>query len=219
MPSLKFENFSFTVPGKGQFLVQGTIQSGERICLMGPSGCGKTTLLKNCAGLLKNDSGALFLDEKDISSTPPQGRAASFVFATPTLFNHLSVIENLVFPLKFQLEFKNWSDELRTKRAQEFLAQAQLSSLADRPVLNLSSGEKQRLSLIRSLIYNPKFLLMDEPLSSIDPELKNTLQDWILAWISDRNIPVLIVTHNEQEAQKLGSRIIKWPSNSNTIQF
>lgn len=210
METLQFESIVLQVPGKGKVRVQGTVTASERIVIKGPSGCGKSTLLRMVAGLQHPVKGHIFLGKENITRKEPHQINAALVFQNGALFPHLTVLENVAFALKFFPKFKDWSHELKKTRALEFLEQAAISNLADRLPQSLSGGERQRVALLRSLIYEPRVLLLDEPLSSVDPAQRLELQNWILQILQDRPIPTLIVTHDREESDKLGTRVVTW---------
>lgn len=190
--------------------VEGILRAGEPVVLQGPSGCGKTSLLRALAGLREIESGEVRLDERNLLNVGLEDRRAGFVFQSPALFSHLSVEENLIFPLRFQKKFAHWSLDLQQRRAREFLARAGLESLAERGVEALSGGEKQRLSLVRALIWEPDYLLLDEAFSAIDKEKRLDIQKWILEILRERPIPTLIVSHDSEDARAFNARVVIW---------
>ena len=210
METLRFESILLQVPGKGKVRIQGSVTPSERVVIKGPSGCGKSTLLRLVAGLQHPEKGQIFLGEEDITRKEPHQINAALVFQSGALFPHLSVADNVAFALKFFPKFKDWSDELKKTRALEFLKQGSLEALADRLPQSLSGGERQRVALLRSLVYEPRVLMLDEPLSSVDPDQRLELQNWILQILKDRPVPTLIVTHDREESEKLGTRVVTW---------
>lgn len=190
--------------------IEGALRPEEPILLQGPSGCGKTTLLRALAGLRAFKSGDVTLENRSLKGLSLEARRAGFVFQSPALFAHLSVEENLMFPLRFQEKFAHWSQELRLKRAHEFLERAGLQAVLGRGVDALSGGEKQRLSLLRALIWEPDYLLLDEAFSAIDKEKRLDIQKWILEMLRERPIPTLIVSHDSEDARGLEARPVGW---------
>lgn len=190
--------------------IEGALRPEEPILLQGPSGCGKTTLLRALAGLRAFKSGDVTLENRSLKDLSLEARRAGFVFQSPALFAHLSVEENLMFPLRFQEKFAHWSQELRLKRAHEFLERAGLQAVLGRGVDALSGGEKQRLSLLRALIWEPDYLLLDEAFSAIDKEKRLDIQKWILEMLRERPIPTLIVSHDSEDARGLEARPVSW---------
>ena len=181
------------------------IPDKEFITLFGPSGAGKTTILRMIAGLTDPDKGFIQVDE-DIwfdsdrgINRPVQERQISFVFQDYNLFPNMTVRENLEYALK---------DKEDNGLIDEFLEMVQLIELSNRRPETLSGGQKQRVALIRALLRKPKIFLLDEPLSSLDLELRLTLQDEILAIYNRFKIPTIFVTHDLSEIFKLSNRIL-----------
>ena len=148
------------------------IKSGEFVTLLGPSGCGKTTLLRIIGGFEKADKGEVLLGENIISNHSPNKRPVNTVFQSYALFPHLNVTENVAFGLRSQ---KLPEDEIQ-KRVQEMMAIVQITDLAEEMPETLSGGQKQRVALARALVNQPKILLLDEPLSALDANLRKNLQ-------------------------------------------
>lgn len=210
MENLRFESILLQVPGKGKVRIEGTVMAGERVVVKGPSGCGKSTLLRLIAGLEHPDKGRIFLGEQEITKIDPHKIESGLVFQDGALFPHLSVVDNISFSLRFFPKFKDWSSDLKKQRALELMKRAGIDSLAERLPETLSGGERQRVALLRSLIYEPRVLLLDEPLSAVDPEQRLDLQNWILELLKERPIPTLMVTHDREESEKLGTRVVLW---------
>ncbi len=208
--SLHFANLMFRVPGKGQVRVEGKIEARERVALRGPSGCGKTTFLRVLSRLYPFEGGKFFSGDRDLSGLEPDQTGAGLVFQSGALLPHLGVLENVVFGIKFQAATRDWSRDMILDRGRDYLRKVGMSELADRSVSNLSGGEKQRVALARTLILSPDYLLLDEPLSSVDSERREELQEWILSLWHERPIPLIIVTHDLGEAKKLSSREVNW---------
>ena len=212
---LIFEGLEIDIPGRGSLRVEGRVGPTERVVLRGASGCGKTTLLRALTRLHPLKSGRLRLGDKNLGSLEPHQTGAGFVFQSGALIPHLNVLEKVIFGLKFGTESRDWSTDLMLARGREFLAKAGLQDLAERATTALSGGEKQRVALARALILSPDYLLLDEPLSSVDPELREDLQDWILSLYPKRPITMIIVTHDGVESKRLGSRTVTWPTGEN----
>jgi len=176
------------------------------VCLLGPSGSGKTTLLRIIAGLLRPSSGKIFINSCDQSSIPTHKRSIGLIFQSPTaLFPHLSVFGNVAFPFKHgQRESPSgtWRDAVH-----RMLKRVRLDVHADDSVANLSGGEKQRVALARALVYQPALLLLDEPLSSLDNELKSDLLDLMQQLHSETNTTFIYITHDEREALSVATHI------------
>ncbi len=178
---------------------------GDRVALQGPSGSGKTTLLRLLAGLERPDSGAIELDGVTVSTlnrvTPPHRRGIGFVFQTPALWPHLTVAQNILFGLG-RLSRRDGS-----RRLHELLELTGLSGLERRFPEQLSGGEARRAALARSLAPSPRCLLMDEPLTNLDPELKEQMINLILKTAKPPTV-LFYVTHDREEAAQLGRRLL-----------
>ena len=180
-----------------------TIKQGEFFSLLGPSGCGKTTLLRIIAGFEFPDEGAVLFDDKDIIPFPPNKRASNTVFQTYALFPHMSVYDNIAFPLKLKKVPKKEIDE----KVKKYIHLVQLDQHIYKKPNQLSGGQKQRVAIARALISEPKVLLFDEPLSALDAKLRaNLLID--LDAIHDKiGITFIYVTHDQSEALAVSDRI------------
>lgn len=176
--------------------------------LFGPSGAGKSTLLDCIAGLARPDSGQIVADEnvlfddKRKINIPPQERRIAYVFQTLALFPHLSVEENVGYGLRKLLR------EEREQRTRDILQAFRVAPLHARKPAEISGGEKQRVALARSLVTRPRVLLLDEPLTGLDAELKASIVEDLRAWNAAQKIPVLYVTHSRDEVDALGERVI-----------
>lgn len=180
------------------------IKSGEFVTLLGPSGCGKTTLLRIIGGFEKADKGDVLLGENIISNHSPNKRPVNTVFQSYALFPHLNVTENVAFGLRSQ---KLPEDEIQ-KRVQEMMAIVQITDLAEEMPETLSGGQKQRVALARALVNQPKILLLDEPLSALDANLRKNLQRELKALQRKMNITFILVTHDQDEAIAVSDRIL-----------
>jgi ABC-type Fe3+/spermidine/putrescine transport system ATPase subunit len=180
-----------------------SIAQGEFFALLGPSGCGKTTTLRIIAGLERPDSGRLYFDDKDVTNLPPEKRNAAMVFQSYALFPHMSVFENVAFGLRARREPKASIGP----RVQEALDLVQLGELAKRRVTELSGGQQQRVALARALAVQPNIVLLDEPLSNLDAELRYATRKQ-LAELQDRiGFTAIYVTHDQEEAIELADRV------------
>lgn len=175
------------------------IEKGCFFSLLGPSGCGKSTLLRTIAGLMQQDRGAVVLEGKDISALPPFSRDIGMVFQDFALFPHMSVYQNIAFGLRMRGVSK---DTIR-RRVGQAVSLAQLEGLEDRRPQQLSGGEQQRVALARSLVTEPKVLLLDEPLSQLDAKLRKSVQIWIRGLQRKLKITTIYVTHDQAEALAL----------------
>lgn len=179
------------------------IQQGECFALLGPSGCGKTTTLRIIAGLETPDSGRLFFGERDVTPLPPEKRNAAMVFQSYALFPHMNVFENVAFGLRAR---KMPKAEIASRVA-ESLALVQLDSLGKRAVTDLSGGQQQRVALARALAVRPDILLLDEPLSNLDAELRYATRAQLAELQQRLGITAVYVTHDQEEALELAHRI------------
>ena len=180
------------------------LADGERVALLGPSGCGKSTLLRLVAGLERPDAGDVSMDGRDITRLPPQRRATGMVFQDFALFPHLDVGGNV----GFALVEAGWPRERVAARVAELLELVSLSGLERRRVFELSGGQQQRVALARALADSPSLLLLDEPLSNLDPELRGALQLELRELLDDLNIAVIYVTHDQDEAFAVAPRVV-----------
>ncbi len=194
-----------------------TINSGEFFTLLGPSGCGKTTLLRIIAGFEFPDDGAVLFDDKKVSNLPPNKRQSNTVFQSYALFPHLSVYENIAFPLRLKLkkETKNpikklfpgkLPDEL-DKKVREYVHLVELDQHIDKKPSQLSGGQRQRVAIARALINEPKVLLLDEPLSALDAKLRSNLLVELDRLHDKIGITFIFVTHDQSEALAVSDRI------------
>ena len=179
------------------------IQAGERLSLLGPSGCGKSTTLQLIAGILQPDRGDIFLAGRQLNRVPPERRQMALVLQKGLLFPHLSVGENVAFGLKM----RGVSRAEQVEQAIRMLDQVQLSGFENRRPDELSGGQAQRVALARSLVIQPKVLLLDEPLSALDANLRGDMQDLILRLQSETGVTMIVVTHDQGEAVVMSDRI------------
>jgi spermidine/putrescine ABC transporter ATP-binding subunit len=176
---------------------------GEFFSLLGPSGCGKTTLLRMLAGFETPDAGRIVLDGVDITTVPPYKRPVNMMFQSYALFPHMTVAENIAFGLK---QDKVPKPEI-AKQVAEMIERVQLEAFLKRKPHQLSGGQRQRVALARSLVKKPKVLLLDEPLSALDKKLRGETQFELINIQEQLGITFLIVTHDQEEAMILSSRI------------
>jgi len=179
------------------------INKGEFFGLIGESGCGKTTLLKTIGGLHIIDQGDIHLDGKNISHLKAELRNMSMVFQEPLLFPHMNVIDNICFPLKVKGMIKSE----RYKKAEKLLEQVGLTGFDKRYPSQLSGGQQQRVSIARAIIHKPDIVLMDEPFSALDPELRDEMRHLIKKLQFELKITVIFVTHQLDEAAILFDRV------------
>lgn len=178
--------------------------AGTYACLLGPSGCGKSSTLRMIAGHESVSDGSVLLGGKDISDLPPAKRGTAMMFQNYALFPHLSVIDNVAFSLRMQGK----SAEDRNKRAGTMLELVDMSALADRLPAQLSGGQQQRAALARALITEPEVLLLDEPLSALDPFLRIRMRAELKKLQRELGITFIHVTHGQDEALALADEIV-----------
>ncbi|MGD9043009.1 MAG: ABC transporter ATP-binding protein [Desulfobacterales bacterium] len=180
------------------------VQEGELITLLGPSGCGKTTTLRMISGFELPTSGEIRIDGEDVSATPPNQRPTTMVFQNYALFPHLTVFENIAYGLKIRRE----SAENIRAQAERIMQLVGLEGLAERSPAQLSGGQQQRVSLARSLVMEPKVLLLDEPLSNLDAKLRVSTRLEIRKLQQRVGITSVYVTHDQEEAMTLSDRVV-----------
>lgn len=179
------------------------IESGEIFCLLGPSGCGKTTLLRIVAGLEQADGGEVLVDGQDISQISVHDRDFGLMFQDFALFPHMNVARNVMFGLKM----RGQSSSDRAARMREVLDLVGLTEFAERDVSQLSGGERQRVALARSLAPNPRLLMLDEPLGSLDAGLRDRLVIELRTIIKQVGLTAIYVTHDQHEAFAIADRV------------
>lgn len=181
-----------------------SIAKGEFVTLLGPSGSGKTTLLNLIAGMIKPSAGRIVIDGRDATTLPTNQRGLGMVFQNYALMPHMSVFENIAFPLQVRRLPKA---EIKLK-VQQALDLIQLGHVADRRPRELSGGQQQRISLARCIVYNPALILMDEPLGALDKKLREQMQLEIKRLHAELGITMLYVTHDQDEALTMSDRIV-----------
>jgi spermidine/putrescine transport system ATP-binding protein len=180
-----------------------SVNAGEFFTLLGPSGCGKTTLLRMIAGFDLPDAGAIVLDGVDLKDTPPEERPIHTVFQSYALFPHMTVAQNVAFPLKMAGK----SDADIAKGVAAAIAQVKLNGKEGSFPHELSGGQKQRVALARGLVNRPRVLLLDEPLGALDAKLREQLQIELIRLQKDVGVTFVFVTHAQYEALALSHRI------------
>lgn len=179
------------------------IAAGEFLTLLGPSGSGKTTLLMALAGFARPDSGSIKFGDEEVLLTPPHKRGLGMVFQSYALFPFLSVAENVAYPLKIRGVSK---EEQRSKVAKA-LESVQLGEFGDRRISQLSGGQRQRVALARAMVFEPRIILMDEPLSALDKKLREHMQIELKELHSKISATIVYVTHDQREALTMSDRI------------
>jgi putative spermidine/putrescine transport system ATP-binding protein len=179
------------------------VRSGEFLTLLGPSGSGKTTLLMAIAGFNRPDSGSIQFGDREMILTPPHQRDVGMVFQSYAWFPHMSVAENIAFPLKL----RQVDAEECAERVDSALATVQLTGLGDRSIDQLSGGQRQRVALARAFVFKPRILLMDEPLSALDKKLRERMQIELKHIHEQLGVTTVYVTHDQREALTMSDRI------------
>jgi len=179
------------------------VPPGALVALLGPSGCGKTTTLRMIAGLIAPDTGDVCIGGESVLAVPAERRDTTLVFQQPTLFPHLDVAANVGFGLKM----RRFGRAETARRVAEALAEVQLAGYERRKPAQLSGGQQQRVALARALVVAPRVLLLDEPLSSLDPSLRDEMRDLIGRLHAERGVTTVLVTHDREEAMALASQI------------
>ncbi|MDT0681099.1 ABC transporter ATP-binding protein [Roseicyclus sp. F158] len=179
------------------------IRRGEFLTLLGPSGCGKTTLLNLIAGFLDADKGELFIDRSLVTQVPPHKREIGIVFQNYALFPHMSVAQNVAYGLRTRRVSKAETEA----RVRETLALVKLEDFADRRPRQLSGGQQQRVALARALVIRPRVLLLDEPFSALDRNLRTAMQVELKEIQSCLGLTTVFVTHDQSEALSMSDRI------------
>ena len=184
------------------------IPDGELIGLLGPSGCGKSTTLNLISGLQKPSGGKIFFGDDDVTALPPEHRGVGLVFQNYALYPHLTVFQNITFPLE-NLKGKNkFSKDEMKKRAYEAAKLVQIEDYMERRPSELSGGQQQRVAIARALVKMPRVLLLDEPLSNLDARLRLQTREEIRRIQKETGITTVFVTHDQEEAMSISDRIV-----------
>tara|TARA_E500000305_G_scaffold1065_1_gene1053 strand:+ start:1030 stop:2073 length:1044 start_codon:yes stop_codon:yes gene_type:complete len=202
---IRFENVTYRY-GDGEGGISNVnlrVEKGELLAVIGPSGSGKSTLLKLLAGFMEPQSGSIWIDGKDVSGVAARHRDLGIVFQSYALFPHMTVLENVAYPLRL----RGVDQAERFDRASKALGEVGLSSATDRLPATLSGGQQQRVALARALVYQPKALLLDEPLSALDASLRTEMRDLITHVQRTAQIATIHVTHDQEEALSMADRI------------
>jgi putative spermidine/putrescine transport system ATP-binding protein len=181
-----------------------SVPDGKLVCFLGPSGCGKTTLLRMIAGLETPSSGSVTFAGRDITHLPANQRDFGMVFQSLALFPHMSVAENIAYPLRL----RKMGKAAQRHRVAELLDLIQLPHMANRPVTQLSGGQRQRVAIARAIASSPKLLLLDEPLSALDAKLREAMQVEIRLLQQRLGITTIMVTHDQREAMTMADEIV-----------
>lgn len=180
------------------------LEDGHLICLLGPSGCGKSTLLNMLCGIIPVSQGQIYFDDKDVTKLPPDQRNIGMVFQNYALYPHMTVAENIAFPLEIQ---KVKKDE-RKARVEEIAKLVHVDNLLRRYPSELSGGQQQRVAIARAMVKKPQLLLMDEPLSNLDARLRLEMREEIRRIQKETGITTVFVTHDQEEAMSISDSIL-----------
>jgi len=182
------------------------IHDGELVCLLGPSGCGKSTTLNIIAGLLDPTSGDIAIDGKSVVGLHPKDRNIGMVFQNYALYPHMTVLENVMFPLCVGDHRKPKSEAEAIAR--KYMEVTNITDLADKKPGAMSGGQQQRVAIARALVQDPKVLLLDEPLSNLDARLRLRIREEIRRLVKETGVTTIFVTHDQEEALSISDRIV-----------
>jgi putative spermidine/putrescine transport system ATP-binding protein len=205
-PTLALDDVTFAYPGSGFRLeaLDLAVAPGELVAVIGASGSGKSTVLKLAAGFLVPGRGRVLIDGTDVTAAPPRLRDLGVVFQAYALFPHMTALENVAYPLKV----RGVDGGQRRARAVRMLELVGLAALAERRPDQLSGGQQQRVALARALVFRPRALLLDEPLSALDAALRGEMRDEIRRLQREHGIATLHVTHDQEEALSMADRVV-----------
>jgi multiple sugar transport system ATP-binding protein len=195
-PVVAVSDFTFEIP------------DGKLIGLLGPSGCGKSTTLNLISGLEKPTSGRIYFGEDDVTNLPPEMRGVGLVFQNYALYPHLTVLQNILFPLQNLRGKDKLTKAEMLKKAEEAAALVQISELMERKPSELSGGQQQRVAIARALVKMPKILLLDEPLSNLDARLRLQTREELRRIQRETGITTIFVTHDQEEAMSISDMIV-----------
>ena len=179
------------------------VKQGEFLTLLGPSGSGKTTILNMICGALLPSEGRLLIDGNDVTDKPARERGLGMVFQNYALLPHMSVFDNVAFPLRV----RGWSKQRIGEAVRSVLDRVSLTAFADRKPRQLSGGQQQRVGIARCLVYSPDIILMDEPLGALDKNLRDQMQEEIKSLHLELSTTIIYVTHDQEEALNMSDRI------------
>lgn|ERR1022692_2444068 len=181
-----------------------SVNPGEFITLLGPSGSGKSTTLMMIAGFVPPSDGEIYIDGRPVARIPPESRELGMVFQSYALFPHMTIAQNIAFPLKM----RRWPRQEIGRKVAAALEMVKLPGYEERSPRQLSGGQQQRIALARAIVFEPRVLLMDEPLGSLDKKLRDHMQAEIKRIQQQLNITVIYVTHDQEEALTMSDRIV-----------
>ena len=191
------------------FSLDENVEKGEIVTVMGPSGSGKSTLLQAIAGHLEapfSFTGSISIDGTDLASKPPHLRGVGVMFQDALLFEHMTVEQNILFAMpsaKYQTKSR------KREAVAKLLEAVELEGMQDRAVTTLSGGQQSRISLLRTLAAEPQAVLLDEPFSKLDTALRQQIREWTFTQLRERNIPALLVTHDNADAVSAGGQTVE----------
>lgn len=180
------------------------LEQGEILCILGPSGCGKTTILNAIGGFINIDKGNIILNNENITKLPPEKRKVCTVFQSYGLFTHKNVLENIEYGLKFQKINKKEKKE----KIENIMKVVGLEGFSKRKIYELSGGQQQRVALARSIVISPSLLLLDEPFSNLDENLKDIMRKELKRLVNHFKMTAILVTHDQEDAFTVANKVI-----------
>lgn len=208
MNDLRLDAVSIALDGRTLLSLSARVEPGETLTVMGPSGSGKSSLLAYIGGFLAPDfdaSGNVFAGDVEITALPAEARHAGLLFQDSLLFPHMSVAANVAFALPASIKGR----AARLERAEDALQDVDLAGYGDRDPATLSGGQKARVALARTLVSQPRMLLLDEPFSRLDAALRAQIRDLVFERAKAAKLPVILVTHDEADATAAGGTVVR----------
>ncbi|MFV9646380.1 MAG: ABC transporter ATP-binding protein, partial [Desulfobacterales bacterium] len=199
---IRIKNLSVKLPGFSLHNIDLTVEKGEFFTLLGPTGAGKTVVLESVIGLIPVEKGRIYINNKEVTGLPPEKRDIGIVYQDYALFPHLTVYKNITYGLRYH----PINGKEPGKKLSFIIDRLSLVPLLERSVINLSGGEKQRVALARALAIEPSVLLLDEPLSALDPNFREDTREILKRLHVETGITILMVTHDFTEAHFLAQR-------------
>lgn len=208
LPGLVLEGVSLRLNDRLLLSIDCRIAPGEVLTIMGESGSGKSSLLDFIAGFLRPDfsaTGRVLLNDRDLTGLPAQDRHIGLMFQSPLMFPHMSVLQNLMFAIPADIRRR----AMRRDMAEQALADVGLAGFANRDPATLSGGQQTRVALMRTLLANPKALLLDEPFSSLDTARRADIRAQVFDLAREKSLPVLLVSHDEEDLKAAGGKVVR----------